>query len=527
MNTEYKAKLEADLAAEIERVRLEKEAEEERKRMAEEKRQRAIRAERVRKIKEEQERLELEVRRVDMKKKGMTNEEINLVFERERIEKERERMEKETRLREKEERRQEEEKQRLLAEAEKLRNRFAKKKAKGDKARRQTAGGLLESASRTSSAPQPQQKSRLLAAVEKQSKLQNNNPSPPKSKLLEAVSKQSKKRSKRHTVDTLAAHKKEGKTVVTIDGSGEEVGGNNTQEVVVEEPGEGGSKDNETDIPSKLDSLSIGEANVQGEGSVSTGGSRLLAAVNQQSRNNSTIATPAQPPIEEKCDKPTPILSPPPPKPQPHNKLPEKVLLSTDGSSDRVTEVEERLQNELQQLKLDIQRVGDPTQPSCSFGELFADEFAEQFYEGIAATLKAAKKRGIVKYNSPLLLKGAHDNVMITLVADKPVAEEPKVADTSTPKVSPEEPVAVEDTSSEEVPQPEEPVKEEKAIEITTTPLEKVEIEGGDTHDIDKVQDTDSTSGSRPSLEDDEEEELPTYEEWLAANGESLEAGEC
>jgi len=32
---------------------------------------------------------------------------------------------------------------------------------------------------------------------------------------------------------------------------------------------------------------------------------------------------------------------------------------------------------------------------------------------------------------------------MITLVADKPVAEEPKVADTSTPKVSPEEPVAI------------------------------------------------------------------------------------
>jgi len=523
LNTEYKAKLEADLAAEIERVRLEKEAEEERKRIAEEKRQKAIRAERVRKIKEEQERLELEVRRVDMKKEGMTNEEINLVFERERIEKERERMEKEARLREEEERRQEEEKQRLLAEAEKLRNRFAKKKKKGDKARRQTAGGLLESASRTSSAPQPQQKSRLLAAVEKQSKLQNNNPSPPKSKLLEAVSKQSKKRSKRHTVDTLAAHKKEGKTVVTIDGSGE---GNNT-EVVVEEPGEGGSKDNETDIPSKLDSLSIGEANVQGEGSVSTGGSRLLAAVNQQSRNNSTIATPAQPLLEEKCDKPTSIVvSPPPPKPQPHNKLPEKVLLSTDGSSDRVTEVEERLQNELQQLKLDIQRVGDPTQPACSFGELFADEFAEQFYEGIAATLKAAKKRGIVKYNSPLLLKGAHDNVMITLVADKPVAEEP-VEDTSTPEVSSEEPVQV-DTSTEEVPQPGEPVQEEKVIEITTTSLEKVEIEGGDTHDIDKVQDTDSTSGSRPSLEDEEEEEeLPTYEEWLAANGEKLEAGEC
>ena len=447
----------------------------------------------------------------------MTNEEINLVFERERIEKERVRMEKEARLREEEERRQEEEKQRLLAEAEKLRNRFAKKKAKGDKARRQTAGGLLESASRTSSAPQPQQKSRLLAAVEKQSKLQNNNPSPPKSKLLEAVSKQSKKRSKRHTVDTLAAHKKEGKTVVTIDGSGE---GNNTEEVV-EESGEG-----ETKVPSTLDSLSIGEANAQGEGSVSTGGSRLLAAVNQQSRNNRTTATPAQPPEEEKCDKPTPIVSPPPP----HNKLPEKVLLSTDGSSDRVTEVEERLQNELQQLKLDIQRVGDPTQPACSFGELFADEFAEQFYEGIAATLKAAKKRGIVKYNSPLLLKGVHDNVMINLVVDKPVAEEP-VEDTLSQVVSSEEPVQV-GTSTEEVPhQPGEPIQEEKDIGITTAPiqLEKVEIEGGDTHDnIDKVQDTDSTSGSRPSLEDEEEEEeLPTYEEWLAANGESLEAGEC
>lgn len=41
----------------------------------------------------------------------------------------------------------------------------------------------------------------------------------------------------------------------------------------------------------------------------------------------------------------------------------------------------------------------------------------------MAATLKAAKKRGVVTYKSPMLLKGAHDNVMVNLVDTSPVGE--------------------------------------------------------------------------------------------------------
>lgn len=37
--------------------------------------------------------------------------------------------------------------------------------------------------------------------------------------------------------------------------------------------------------------------------------------------------------------------------------------------------------------------MGDPTMPQVPFGELFDDENVQQHYEGLAATLKAAKKR--------------------------------------------------------------------------------------------------------------------------------------
>jgi hypothetical protein len=68
-------------------------------------------------------------------------------------------------------------------------------------------------------------------------------------------------------------------------------------------------------------------------------------------------------------------------------------------------------------------RVGDPEKPQVQFGELFDDEQTQQHYEGLAATLKAAKKRGIVTYKSPILLKGAHDKVMVNLVDTSPQGE--------------------------------------------------------------------------------------------------------
>lgn len=78
-------------------------------------------------------------------------------------------------------------------------------------------------------------------------------------------------------------------------------------------------------------------------------------------------------------------------------------------------------------------RVGDPEKPQVAFGELFDDEQTQQHYEGLAATLKAAKKRGIVTYKSPILLKGAHDKVMVNLVdTSSPQGESETTATTTT-----------------------------------------------------------------------------------------------
>lgn len=92
--------------------------------------------------------------------------------------------------------------------------------------------------------------------------------------------------------------------------------------------------------------------------------------------------------------------------------------LSHSGS--RVSEVEDRLSNELEQLVKDIWRIGDSSKPQVLFGELFDDDHVQQFYESLAGTLKAAKKRGILTYKSPILLKGAHDKVMLSLVDKSP-----------------------------------------------------------------------------------------------------------
>ncbi|KAL7531306.1 hypothetical protein ACHAXR_005019 [Thalassiosira sp. AJA248-18] len=96
-------------------------------------------------------------------------------------------------------------------------------------------------------------------------------------------------------------------------------------------------------------------------------------------------------------------------------------VIPMGDSGSRVSEVEERLKNELQQLVKDIWRVGDPEKPQVPFGDLFDDDDVQQHYEGLAATLKAAKKRGIVTYKSPMLLKGAHDKVMVNLVDKAPL----------------------------------------------------------------------------------------------------------
>ena len=74
------------------------------------------------------------------------------------------------------------------------------------------------------------------------------------------------------------------------------------------------------------------------------------------------------------------------------------------------------MENEIQRLLVDIRRIGDePGSPTVKFGELFDDPDVEQYYEALVGTLKSAKKRGVIDFKGQMLLKGMHDNVVISI----------------------------------------------------------------------------------------------------------------
>lgn len=86
-----------------------------------------------------------------------------------------------------------------------------------------------------------------------------------------------------------------------------------------------------------------------------------------------------------------------------------------------VNEQEERMNTEIDQLLIDIRRIGpthpDPT-PRVLFGELFDDDEVQQHYEALVGTLKSAKKRGVISFKGQMLLKGMHDEVVISITKD-------------------------------------------------------------------------------------------------------------
>lgn len=53
---------------------------------------------------------------------------------------------------------------------------------------------------------------------------------------------------------------------------------------------------------------------------------------------------------------------------------------------------------------------------TCTFGVLF--DATQDIFEALGGTLKAAKKKGVVRYAAPILLKGAHDKEVITLLIE-------------------------------------------------------------------------------------------------------------
>jgi len=74
---------------------------------------------------------------------------------------------------------------------------------------------------------------------------------------------------------------------------------------------------------------------------------------------------------------------------------------------------------EIEKLKDFIKRLGKEGPGGSyevTFGVLFADDDAANTFEAIVGTLRAAKRKKIIKYDGELLLQGVHDNVVITLL---------------------------------------------------------------------------------------------------------------
>ena len=95
----------------------------------------------------------------------------------------------------------------------------------------------------------------------------------------------------------------------------------------------------------------------------------------------------------------------------------------TSQNSDRITFLtkaklcpQARIDEEIKQLLKDVQRIGDPEEPSVEFGVLFDNDEVANYYEALVGTLKAAKKKGLVTYDGQFLMKGVHDKVVISIV---------------------------------------------------------------------------------------------------------------
>ena len=77
------------------------------------------------------------------------------------------------------------------------------------------------------------------------------------------------------------------------------------------------------------------------------------------------------------------------------------------------------VEEECRQLVVELERLGTE-QPSgnvgVKFGTLFDDDRCAQIFEALVGTLRAAKKRKMVDFEGQMLLKGAHDDVMIEVL---------------------------------------------------------------------------------------------------------------
>ena len=75
--------------------------------------------------------------------------------------------------------------------------------------------------------------------------------------------------------------------------------------------------------------------------------------------------------------------------------------------------------HEVSLLVEELKRLGTPNSEgkiSVTFGVLFKDDKCANLFEALVGTLRAAKRKKIIKYDGELLLQGVHDNVEIILL---------------------------------------------------------------------------------------------------------------
>ena len=77
------------------------------------------------------------------------------------------------------------------------------------------------------------------------------------------------------------------------------------------------------------------------------------------------------------------------------------------------------VEHEVELLVEEIKRLGSPNADGLTtvpFGVLFRDDRCANLFEALVGTLRAAKRKKIIKYDGELLLQGVHDNVEIVLL---------------------------------------------------------------------------------------------------------------
>lgn len=79
------------------------------------------------------------------------------------------------------------------------------------------------------------------------------------------------------------------------------------------------------------------------------------------------------------------------------------------------------VEHEIKLLIVEMKRLGTENEDktfTVKYGVLFSDDKCANLFEALVGTLRAAKKRKIVKFEGEILLQGVHDNVDVILLRD-------------------------------------------------------------------------------------------------------------